>query len=142
MLRTIPGIRAALIAIGLSPTLMAQDTDTDGAPIQDRDRIQYGTQEGDGDPVRQEARSRLQDGDGLVDEDGDGTCDNCGGDRVATQTQARKRFRRGDVNDDGTVDVSDPVRLLCALFCGDDNPPPPFRNHGEDPTPDRLGCGE
>jgi hypothetical protein len=45
-----------------------------------------------------------------------------------------------DANDDGSVDVSDPVRLLFALFCGQGEIPAPFRNAGNDPTPDDLGC--
>lgn len=35
------------------------------------------------------------------------------------------RFRRGDANDDGTIDVSDAIRILGFLFLGDDAPPCP-----------------
>ncbi len=63
----------------------------------------------------------------------------------------RAMFQRGhmecpdaaDANDDGVVDVSDAVTLLRHLFQnrGGDDLPVPFRNRGEDPTPDGLGCG-
>lgn len=45
-----------------------------------------------------------------------------------------------DVNDDGDLDIADPVRLLHGLFCGGQPVPPPYRNVGEDPTGDGLGC--
>ena len=43
-------------------------------------------------------------------------------------------------NDDGSLDISDGVRMLHALFCGQGEIPVPFRNAGNDPTPDALGC--
>lgn len=49
-------------------------------------------------------------------------------------------FRRGDANDDGTLNISDPVYLLSYLFVGGGPPPPPFADCGEDPTPDGLDC--
>jgi hypothetical protein len=45
-----------------------------------------------------------------------------------------------DVNDDGTVDITDPIYLLLFLFRSDSPPPPPFPTCGEDPTPDLLPC--
>ena len=45
-----------------------------------------------------------------------------------------------DVNDDGVVDLSDPVRLLGHLFLGSERPPDPFGNCGGDPTVDELDC--
>jgi hypothetical protein len=45
-----------------------------------------------------------------------------------------------DVNDDGVLDVADPVRLLFWLFAGAADPTPPFAECGADPTPDRLSC--
>ena len=46
-----------------------------------------------------------------------------------------------DVNDDGNVDVTDPVMLLRALFCENAGPiPVPRRHAGNDPTPDDLPC--
>ena len=45
-----------------------------------------------------------------------------------------------DVNDDGRIDLGDPVRLLNYLYL--DGPPPeaPFPFPGPDPTPDDLEC--
>ena len=45
-----------------------------------------------------------------------------------------------DSNDDGTVDIVDPVRLLSQLFLGADPLPPPTGTPGRDPTPDSLSC--
>src|SRR5262249_22817969 len=45
-----------------------------------------------------------------------------------------------DVNDDGIVNISDPVYLLRFLFQGGPGPPPPFPVCGADPTADSLGC--
>ncbi|MCZ6793932.1 MAG: hypothetical protein O7J95_10010 [Planctomycetota bacterium] len=47
-----------------------------------------------------------------------------------------------DSNDDGILDVSDPIFLLFALFIpGSPSPPPPFPEPGDDPTfRDNLGC--
>lgn len=47
-----------------------------------------------------------------------------------------------DVNDDGDVDVSDPVYLLIFLFLGGRPPPPPFPGCDPDPTEDAFGCRE
>lgn len=49
-----------------------------------------------------------------------------------------------DTNDDGILDVSDPVYLLFALFVPGSPPPPmPFPSPGNDPTfRDNLGCAE
>ena len=46
-----------------------------------------------------------------------------------------------DANDDGVLDVSDPVFLLFYLFLQGPPPPPPFPEPGDDPTfRDNLGC--
>ncbi len=46
-----------------------------------------------------------------------------------------------DVNDDGLVDISDPIRLLGYLLLGPfPQPPPPFDAPGEDPTEDSIVC--
>ena len=45
-----------------------------------------------------------------------------------------------DVNDDGKVDISDPVRLLGFLFLGSERPPDPFTGCGVDSTGDELDC--
>jgi hypothetical protein len=46
-----------------------------------------------------------------------------------------------DANDDGTIDVSDAVKLLLVLFRNDPMPPGTiFGQPQEDPTPDNLGC--
>jgi hypothetical protein len=51
-----------------------------------------------------------------------------------------------DLNDDGGVDLSDPIYLLLYLFEGGTPPPPPFdptgKTAGPDPTPDDLGCAQ
>ncbi len=50
----------------------------------------------------------------------------------------------GDVNDDGAVDVSDPVALLNFLFQGQMVLPAPGSDDcGDDPTEDELlSCGD
>jgi hypothetical protein len=45
-----------------------------------------------------------------------------------------------DVNDDGDVDIADPIRLLGHLFLGEPAPAPPSDGESGDPTPDLLGC--
>jgi hypothetical protein len=45
-----------------------------------------------------------------------------------------------DANDDGILDVSDPIALLGYLFLGQREPPPPFESCGIDPTADELTC--
>jgi hypothetical protein len=49
-----------------------------------------------------------------------------------------------DVDDNGELEVTDPVRLLGFLFKGEPPPAPPFAKTvegcGVDPTPDKLGC--
>jgi hypothetical protein len=48
-----------------------------------------------------------------------------------------------DSNDDGFLDISDPVYLLFFLFLQGDPPPAPYPNAGDDPTfRDGLGCDE
>jgi hypothetical protein len=43
-----------------------------------------------------------------------------------------------DCNDDGTVDISDPIYLLGYLFLGGVAPPAPHPGWGVDPTADAL----
>ncbi len=45
-----------------------------------------------------------------------------------------------DVNDDGTIDIADPIYLLMFLFKGGTPPPEPFPEAGLDPTEDQLSC--
>jgi len=45
-----------------------------------------------------------------------------------------------DTDDNGFINISDAVYLLNHLFKGGDDPPPPFRECGTDPTSDNLGC--
>jgi hypothetical protein len=46
-----------------------------------------------------------------------------------------------DANDDGTVDISDPVYILFFLFVGGPQPPIPYPEAGKDPTfLDNLEC--
>jgi len=48
-----------------------------------------------------------------------------------------------DANDDGILDVADPVYVLFYLFVQGTAPPPPFPDAGDDPTfRDSLGCDE
>jgi hypothetical protein len=44
-----------------------------------------------------------------------------------------------DANDDGKIDISDPIRILRHLFQGGEPPAPPFPGPGPDPTADDLG---
>ena len=45
-----------------------------------------------------------------------------------------------DSNDDGAVDIGDPVYLLAYIFSGGSSPSAPFPGCGSDPTADPLGC--
>lgn len=45
-----------------------------------------------------------------------------------------------DANDDGAVDICDPIFTLMSLFCAAPPIPEPFPACGEDPTEDELGC--
>lgn len=45
-----------------------------------------------------------------------------------------------DVNDDGNVDISDPIFELAYLFSGGPTPATPFPDLGTDPTADTIGC--
>ena len=45
-----------------------------------------------------------------------------------------------DANDDGSIDVSDAVRVLLYLYAGRGPLPAPFPAADADPTPDGLGC--
>jgi hypothetical protein len=48
-----------------------------------------------------------------------------------------------DVNDDGLLDVADPVYLLFHLFLGRPAPPAPYPSPGRDPTfRDSIGCAQ
>ncbi|MGQ9591591.1 MAG: hypothetical protein ACUVYA_15010 [Planctomycetota bacterium] len=49
-------------------------------------------------------------------------------------------FRRGDSNDDGSLDVSDALHSLRFLFAGEAPPPAPRAECGLDPSPDGLPC--
>lgn len=46
-----------------------------------------------------------------------------------------------DANDDGAIDIADPIATLARLFQGGPEPSAPYRECGEDPTRDELGCG-
>lgn len=45
-----------------------------------------------------------------------------------------------DANDDGVIDIADPVATLNYLFLGARALPPPLATAGLDPTEDALGC--
>ena len=45
-----------------------------------------------------------------------------------------------DANDDGVLNLTDPVRLLRYRFVGGAPLPPPFPDPGIDPTEDDLSC--
>lgn len=49
-------------------------------------------------------------------------------------------FDAVDANDDGLVDLSDPVYILGNLFNQEADPPAPFPSCGSDPTADGLNC--
>jgi hypothetical protein len=46
-----------------------------------------------------------------------------------------------DTNDDGTLNITDPVQVLNHLFLGGRAPARPYPAAGADPTTDGLGCG-
>ena len=48
----------------------------------------------------------------------------------------------GDIDDNGSVDVADALRLLRFVFARGDAPRPPFPGRGFDPTPDAFPCGD
>ncbi len=48
--------------------------------------------------------------------------------------------KAADVNDDGQLNVSDPIALLLFLFGGQEPPAAPYPSAGDDPTPDELTC--
>ncbi len=48
--------------------------------------------------------------------------------------------KAADTNDDGVINIADPVRILGFLFLGSPPPPPPYPALGLDPTPDELDC--
>ncbi|HZN58941.1 MAG TPA: hypothetical protein VFD71_12755, partial [Planctomycetota bacterium] len=45
-----------------------------------------------------------------------------------------------DADDNGRLEITDPIRILSFLFLGGDALPPPFGVTGPDPTPDDLDC--
>jgi hypothetical protein len=45
-----------------------------------------------------------------------------------------------DANDDGSVDVSDALKVLLYRYAGRPPPPAPYPAAASDPTPDGLGC--
>ncbi len=52
-----------------------------------------------------------------------------------------KCYKAADINDDGGIDIADPVALLNYLFVRYSPPPAdPFKECGQDPTPDQLTC--
>ncbi len=48
--------------------------------------------------------------------------------------------KSADIDDSGSVDVTDPVYLLNFLFAGGPSPAAPFSECGLDPTPDDVTC--
>jgi len=46
----------------------------------------------------------------------------------------------GDADDSGSINLTDPVNILSALFVTGAPLPPPFSECGADPTADSLGC--
>jgi len=116
-------------------------SESDGVHQRDQDRDQDRTQDcdefvdedGDGicdncgrthdgaqDRTEEREQNRDQDCDAFIDEDGDGVCDLCGGDHAGAPDgeQTQRRFRRGDVNQDGDQNLTDAVEILNGLFRG------------------------
>ena len=50
------------------------------------------------------------------------------------------RVKAGDMDDNGLLNITDPVYLLGSLFLGGPAPPEPYPSCGKDTTPDLLGC--
>ncbi len=51
-----------------------------------------------------------------------------------------QREDRADANDDGVLDISDPVRILTMLFSGTGPLPAPYPQAGWDLSADELKC--
>lgn len=49
-------------------------------------------------------------------------------------------FVRGDTSDDGSLELTDAIRILELLFQGSSAPPAPYPDPGRDPTPDDTVC--
>jgi len=49
-------------------------------------------------------------------------------------------LKQMDVNDSGTLEISDPIYFLAHLFQGGSPPPPPYPEPGLDPTEDEIPC--
>ena len=47
-----------------------------------------------------------------------------------------------DANDDGEIDIADPIYVLSWLFGAEDPPRPPFPDPGPDPSADGLDCAD
>jgi hypothetical protein len=45
-----------------------------------------------------------------------------------------------DFDDDGQLNITDPIATLWFLFLGGKAPPPPFQDEGTDPTEDSMEC--
>ena len=64
-------------------------------------------------------------------------------DHTDFETGERHGLARIDImNDDGSLDITDPIYLLGHLFEGKAKPAEPFARCGQDPMPDALGCHE
>jgi len=49
-------------------------------------------------------------------------------------------YDAADANDDGELDISDPIAILESVFLGTRQLPPPTGIPGADPTSDHMGC--
>jgi hypothetical protein len=45
-----------------------------------------------------------------------------------------------DADDDGSLTITDPIKVLNYLFLGADALPPPFPGAGPDPSDDGMDC--
>ena len=58
-----------------------------------------------------------------------------------TELGTETRFQRGDVNDDGRLNITNPILLVLHLLQGVGPLPAPATFCGNDPTEDDLSCG-
>lgn len=58
----------------------------------------------------------------------------------AGESNVRNCLKAADSNDDGSINLADAIYLLTFLFSQGDDPMPPYKYCGTDPTEDKLTC--